>query len=129
MKTTVILNPASGHGRGKKILPTLERLLHASNLDFNLLQSERPWHAAELAESAARQGADVVISAGGDGTLNEIINGMMRARLDGFTRSALGVLSIGTGNDFAASLNLPENWKKPCRPSFATRAVWLMSVC
>ena len=107
MKTTVILNPASGRGRGKKILPTLERLLHASNLDFNLLLSERPWHAAELAETAARQDADIVVSAGGDGTLNEIINGMMRARLDGFKKPALGVLSIGTGNDFAASLGLP----------------------
>ena len=104
MKATVILNPASGRGRGKKLLPTLEQLLHASNLDFNLLLTERPWHAAELAESAARQDTDVVVSAGGDGTLNEIINGLMRARLDGFTKSALGVLSVGTGNDFAASL-------------------------
>ena len=107
MKTTVILNPASGRGRGKKLLPTLERLLHASNLDFNLLLTERPWHAAELAETAARQGADVLIAAGGDGTVNEIINGLMRARLDGFNKTALGVLSIGTGNDFAASLDLP----------------------
>lgn len=107
MKTTVILNPASGRGCGKKILPTLERLLHASTLDFNLLQSERPWHAAELAESAARQGADVVVAAGGDGTVNEIINGLMHARQDGFAKTALGVFSIGTGNDFAASLNLP----------------------
>jgi len=108
MKTTVILNPASGRGRGKRILPTLERLLCASNLDFNLLLTERPGHATELAEVAARQGADVVVSAGGDGTLNEIINGLMRARLDGFAGTALGVLSIGTGNDFAASLNLPD---------------------
>lgn len=107
MKTAVILNPASGRGRGKKLLPTLERLLHASNLDFNLLLTERPWHAAELAEAAARQGVEVVVAAGGDGTVNETINGLMRARLDGFNKTALGVLSIGTGNDFGASLNLP----------------------
>ena len=75
MKATVILNPASGRGRGKKILPSLERLLRASDLDFDLLQSERPWHAAELAEAAARQDVDVVIAAGGDGTANETING------------------------------------------------------
>ena len=49
----------------------------------------------------------MVVAAGGDGTVNEIINGLMRARLDGFLKSALGVLSIGTGNDFAASLDLP----------------------
>ena len=108
MKTIVILNPTSGRGYAKKILPRLEQLLHASNLDFSLLLSERPLHAAELAESAARLNVDMIIAAGGDGTINEIINGLMRARLDGFTTSALGVLSIGTGNDFAASLGLPQ---------------------
>lgn len=107
MKATVILNPASGRGRGKKILPTLERFLNASGLDFNLVQSERPWHAAEIAEAASRQGVDAVVAAGGDGTVNETINGLMSARLDGFIKTALGVLSIGTGNDFAASLDLP----------------------
>jgi YegS/Rv2252/BmrU family lipid kinase len=107
MKTTFILNPTSGRGRGKKLLPKLERFLDASDLDFKLLLSEQPLHAVDLAEAAARQGADAVIAAGGDGTVNEIINGLMRARLDGFVKTALGVLSIGTGNDFAASLNLP----------------------
>ena len=108
MKTIVILNPASGRGRAKNLLPKLERILNASNLDFNLLLSERPWHASELAESAARQDVDAVIAAGGDGTVNEVVNGLMRARTDGFVKTALGVLSIGTGNDFAASLGLPE---------------------
>jgi diacylglycerol kinase (ATP) len=108
VKTLVIVNPVSGRGRAKKLIPTLERILRASNLDFNLLQSERPWHTAELAEDAAHQGVEAVIAAGGDGTVNEAINGLMRARTDGFAKTALGVLSIGTGNDFAASLNLPR---------------------
>ena len=108
MKTLVIVNPVSGRGRAKKLIPTLERILRASNLDFNLLQSEWPWHTAELAEDAAHQGVEAVIAAGGDGTVNEAINGLMRARTDGFAKTALGVLSIGTGNDFAASLNLPR---------------------
>jgi len=108
VKTLVILNPVSGRGRAKKLTPTLKRILRASNLDFNLLQSERPWHTAELAEAAARQGVEAVIAAGGDGTVNEAINGLMRARLDRSTKTALGVLSIGTGNDFSASLNLPK---------------------
>jgi YegS/Rv2252/BmrU family lipid kinase len=109
VKTIVIVNPASGRGRAKKQLPTIERILRASGLDFDLQQSERPWHAAEIAEAAARRGIDAVIAAGGDGTVNEVINGLMRARLDGFVQTALGVLGIGTGNDFAASLNLPGN--------------------
>ena len=107
MKTLVIVNPVSGRGRAEKLTPTLERILRTSNLDFNLLRSERPWHTAELAEAAARRGVDAVVAAGGDGTVNEAINGLMSARLDGSFKTALGVLSIGTGNDFAASLNLP----------------------
>jgi YegS/Rv2252/BmrU family lipid kinase len=109
VKTIVIVNPASGRGRAKKQIPTIERILRASGLDFDLLQSERPWHAAEIAEAAARRGIDAVIAAGGDGTVNEVINGLMRARLDNFAKTALGVLGIGTGNDFAASLNLPSS--------------------
>ena len=91
MKATVILNPASGRGRGKKILPTLERILLASNLDFILLQSERPWHTADLAELAARDGCEAVITAGGDGTANEAINGLMRAQANGHDQTALGM--------------------------------------
>ena len=104
MKITVIVNPASGRGRARKQIPTIERILRASNLDFDLLQSERPWHTAEIAEAAARQGVDAVIAAGGDGTVNEAINGLMHARLDGFNKTAMGVLSLGSGNDFAPPL-------------------------
>jgi len=103
----VILNPASGRGRGRRLLPTIQSKLRASGLDFDLLLSERPWHAAELAEAAALQGADVVVVAGGDGTINEALNGLMHARQKGFSHTALGLLSIGTGNDFAFSLNIP----------------------
>ena len=107
MKTLVIVNPASGRGRAKKRIPAIERILRASGLDFDLVLSKRTWHTAELAEAAAREGLDAVIAAGGDGTVNETINGLMHARQGGFVNTALGVLSIGTGNDFAASLNLP----------------------
>lgn len=107
MKTTIILNPASGRGRAGKLASYIEQLFRATELDFDLLLSARPWHIAELAEAAAHQRVDVVIAAGGDGTVNEAINGLMHARSDGVTKPALGILSIGTGNDFAASLNLP----------------------
>lgn len=108
MDTTIILNPASGRGRGKKLLPTIKRLLDSANIDFHLQETQRPWHAADLAEDAAREGVDVVLTAGGDGTANEVLNGIMRARSAGYQQTALGVLSIGTGNDFAAGLGLPS---------------------
>ncbi len=107
MKVCVILNPVSGRGRAARLRSRVERALNNSSLDFNLVQSERPLHAIELAAQASRDGYDTIISAGGDGTLNEIVNGLMRARAEGFPVPALGVIGVGTGNDFAASLNLP----------------------
>ena len=108
MKACVILNPTSGRGRAARLRSRIERALHASSLDFTLLQSERPLHAVELALQAVRDGFETVISAGGDGTLNEILNGLMQARAEGLPNPALGVIGIGTGNDFAASLDLPR---------------------
>lgn len=109
MKYYIIVNPTSGRGLGAKSIPQIESSLKASGLDFTLVQTERIWHAADLAEQAARSGYDVVVCASGDGTVNEAINGLMRARKDGFTSTAFSVLSIGTGNDFAGGTGIPTN--------------------
>ena len=84
-----------GDGRGL--------LLHGFELDFDLVRTERPWHAAELAEEAAKDGYSCVVAAGGDGTANEVLNGLMNAKADGADGVAMGVLSVGQGNDFAYS--------------------------
>jgi YegS/Rv2252/BmrU family lipid kinase len=83
--------------------------MRAHGLDFTLAQTEWTWHAAALAEKAARNGYDVIVCAGGDGTVNETINGIMQARKDGHAQSAFSVLSIGTGNDFAGGVGIPSN--------------------
>ena len=70
-------------------------------LEFDLVRTERPWHAAEIAEKAVKDGYDVIVTASGDGTANEAINGMMRARAAGFNDSAFSLLPVGTGNDMA----------------------------
>ena len=71
MKYFVIVNPISGHGLGEKSIPQIESSLRESGLDFTLVRTERVWHAAELAESAARDGYNVIVCASGDGTVNE----------------------------------------------------------
>jgi len=109
MKYFIIVNPISGRGLGEKSIPHIESSLRASGLDFVLVRSERVWHAAELAERAARDDYDVIVCASGDGTVNEAINGMMKARKDGHTKSAFTVLSIGTGNDFSSGVGIPPN--------------------
>ncbi len=109
MKYFVIVNPISGRGLGEKSIPQIESSLRASGLNFTLVRTERMWHASELAEGAARDGYDVIVCASGDGTINESINGIMKARKDGHTKSAFSALGIGTGNDFAGGTGIPTN--------------------
>ena len=106
MKYLVIVNPISGRGYAEKVIPEIEAGMQKNELEFDLVRTERPWHAAELAEQAVKQGYDVIVTASGDGTANEVLNGMMRARSAGFNDTAFSVLPVGTGNDMAYGLGM-----------------------
>ena len=80
IKYKIIVNPTSGRGNGGRIIPDLERHFHTQGVDFDLVQTERPLHAIELAQQAAQDGFDVVVGVGGDGTANEVINGLVQAK-------------------------------------------------
>jgi len=95
----VIVNPAAGKGNARKAMPLVRENLLASGFDFELLQTERRGHAVELAEKNVKKFTDVVV-VGGDGTLNEVVNGIAGAK------AVLGVVSAGSGNDFLKSMNL-----------------------
>lgn len=103
----VILNPTAAKGHAGRRRPELESLLAASGIDYELRLTERPGHAAELARSAGTLGFGAVVSGGGDGTANEVVNGLMRAAAEGGPVPAMGVLSIGRGNDFAYGADVP----------------------
>lgn len=109
MKYLIIVNPTSGRGYAEKMVPQIEELMRRFNLDFELVRTERPWHAADIAERAAREKFDVIVAASGDGTANEAINGLMRARAAGFNHTAMSILPVGTGNDAAYGLGLSTN--------------------
>lgn len=109
MKYFVIVNPISGRGLGQKSVSQIEQFLKQHGADFALVQTQGVWHAAELAKGAARDGYDVIVCASGDGTVNEAINGIMRAKQAGFNSAAFTVLGIGTGNDFAGGTGIPTN--------------------
>ena len=105
----VIINPTAGKGRAGTLLPEVENSLKRLNLDFEIFTTERVWHAAELASEAGREGFTVVVAGGGDGTVNEVINGLMTAKGRGEKIPALAVLSIGRGNDFSFGADIPSN--------------------
>ncbi|MEA3342479.1 MAG: diacylglycerol kinase family protein [Chloroflexota bacterium] len=114
-KYKIIVNPTSGRGRGEESIPQIERMLSEHNLDFDLVRTERPWHAAELAQEAAATGYDIAVAAGGDGTANEVLNGLMQARQAGLTKCAMGILCVGRGNDFAYGMGIPADLEAGCR--------------
>ena len=106
MKYLVIVNPISGRGYAEKVIPEIETGMKGHGLEFDLVRTERPWHAAEIAEQGVRDGYDVIVTASGDGTSNEAINGIMRARNAGVKDGAFSILPVGTGNDMAYGLGL-----------------------
>src|SRR5512138_1398778 len=110
----VIANPRAGHGKGQHAIPQIEAELRRLGLDFQLVRTERVGHGIELAREAAKAGYDVIVAAGGDGTVNEVLNGMMEARETGPQRPALGILCTGRGNDFAPCLEIPEELLPAC---------------
>ncbi len=114
-RTLLIVNPTSGRGFAGRSLPLMEQELKKYNIDFKLVLTERSWHAAELAEQGARDGYETVIVASGDGTANEVLNGLMRARLAGFNKTAMGQIAVGTGNDFAYGMGIPGGVEAGCK--------------
>jgi diacylglycerol kinase (ATP) len=103
----IILNPTAGKGTAGKALPKIKAALDSYQLDYDIIQTEHPWHAAELAEKAVAEGVETVVSAGGDGTFNEVLNGLMLAKRNKIGTASLGIICIGRGNDFAFSMGIP----------------------
>jgi YegS/Rv2252/BmrU family lipid kinase len=104
MKIAVILNPSSGFGRAKKILPKIEKEFVAHHIDADIFQTKYKGHGEQLAATISFDLYDGLVAAGGDGTLFEVINGYMQN--PSAVRIPLGVLPIGTGNAFSKDLAL-----------------------
>lgn len=110
MRVAVILNGISRHKSGfyRHVYPLLA---HVARVD--VWETRAPGHAAELARQAADEGYPCVLAAGGDGTLHQVLNGLRTSSHPGVP--VLGVVPLGTGNDFARMMNLhlrKTNWEK-----------------
>lgn len=110
----IILNPIAGKGTALKSLPRINELLSQYKLNFEITQTEYPGHAVTIARKAAEDGYDFVIAAGGDGTANEVLNGLMLNKAaDGFL-PVMGIIPVGRGNDFAYGANIPADVEEAC---------------
>jgi diacylglycerol kinase (ATP) len=97
-RTLVVLNPVAGRGRVRREWPRAAAALRAAGVDFEVAETKAPGEAERIAAKA--HGFDAVVAAGGDGTVHEVANGLLRAGAG----AALGVLPLGSGDDFAKML-------------------------
>jgi diacylglycerol kinase (ATP) len=105
MPTKIILNPNADLGHGADHYETIKEMIHSLD-QVEIVRTERAGHARELAIQALEENYDLLVAAGGDGTINEIINGIMSTGKEGIK---LGVIPIGSGNDFAHSMGVSKD--------------------
>jgi YegS/Rv2252/BmrU family lipid kinase len=100
----LIVNPAARHGETENLVPVIEQLLEGL-LPHATVRTDGPGHARAL--SAASDGYDTVVAVGGDGTVHEVLNGLMSVPAD--RRPVLGILPTGSGNDTRRTYGVPED--------------------
>ena len=106
---SLFINPTAGRGRAGRRLPRVEEILQRSNIDYSLYQSRAVGDLEEQVRVQALEGARNIIVAGGDGSIHEAVNGMLRADRSG---RRLGVIPTGTGNDFAKACGISLDWEE-----------------
>lgn len=112
-KVLVIANPVAGHGKTKKRLPAVRSALEQMGIPHDVVETERRGHALEISKAAAANGYSILAAMGGDGTLSEVVNGLMETREEGSgTPVKVGVIPSGTGNDFAVGSGLSGTWEE-----------------
>ena len=114
MRSKLVVNPTSGPWDVQRELPAVLTHLEEHGWHTTLHQTERPGEATQLAQQARDEGLDAVFVVGGDGTINEVVNGLVDSSV------ALAVLPGGTGNVWAKELGLPT-WDKPSFACLSSR--------
>lgn len=105
----VIINPTSGNGLGGRKWPIIKEKLLLEKFIFNFAFTKYQNHSIELVQKAINEGFKNIISVGGDGTLHNIINGILRQKTISSSNIKIGVIPIGTGNDWVKTHRIPMN--------------------
>jgi len=114
-KWFVIFNPVSGRNKFGKLWNGIHALLKQHSIEHEYVETERHGHAIELAIDAIRTGYRKILAIGGDGTLNEVANGILSQTIVDSKEITLGIIPAGTGNDWVRSLGVPKDIKKAVR--------------
>jgi len=111
VKTIVIVNPQAGNGRTEKIWPNIESALEKSIGSFEVLQTTCRGDATDLSRRILKEDAARIVAVGGDGHLNEVLNGFIENDLPVNAESRLSFVMTGTGCDFQRSLGISGKWQ------------------
>ena len=110
-----IVNPTAGAGYGLKDYPQIAKLLRDNNIYHDAVFTEHKCHATELAVEAVNKGYRKIIVVGGDGTLNEVVNGLFIQQQCEPKDISLAVIAVGTGNDWVRTFGIASRYSEAIR--------------
>lgn len=108
-KTLFIVNPHAGNGKGRKDWPLIESHLAKTGIPYDFIFTDKKCHAIELSEDSAGKGYLTIIAVGGDGTFNEVANGILKS---GSADVVTGMIPVGSGNDWCRMFRIPADYEK-----------------
>ena len=116
----LIINPNASKGKGRKKAHEIKDAFQRNSRQCTIAYTKGPGHASILARKGVLYEYNVIVAAGGDGTVNEVLNGIMTA--EGHERVTMGIIPIGRGNDFAWSAGIPNNIDKAVKLILSNRS-------
>jgi len=119
----MIVNPQAGRGAIGRALPRIKEVVEQEELEYDIVETSTPGHAEELARTAVQSGIMFVVAVGGDGTVHEVVNGLMGDDGPLVPDVVLGVVPSGSGSDFIKTFGLPTVPEEAAR-NLAGKNVW-----
>ena len=112
-KWFVVVNPHAGTNKCIHDWPEIKNLLETAKISFSFVMTEKVYHALSLVQHAIEvEGFKSILVIGGDGTLNEAVNGIMRQKRFHSDEIKIGMITVGTGNDWGRMYEIPASYKK-----------------
>jgi diacylglycerol kinase (ATP) len=108
----VIINPNAGRRRGMRDWTQIAGWLNHFQFNYHSVFTEFPRHAIDLARDHIEKGYTRIIVVGGDGTMNEVVNGVFQQQRFNTTEISLGMITVGTGNDWGRMFSIPKDYKE-----------------
>jgi diacylglycerol kinase (ATP) len=119
----MIVNPRAGRGAIARALPQIKEVVESEELEYEIVETTAPGHAQELAHAAVQSGIMFVVAVGGDGTVHEVVNGLMGDEGPLVPDVVLGVVPSGSGSDFIKTFGLPTVPEEAAR-NLGGKNVW-----